>query len=58
MACNSEDSKNSELCTTLLDEQAPVATYVLYPADATDKELETTWIRFEECDSITLEKIR
>lgn len=49
-----EPPSQPEMAVTLLDEQAPVSTYVLYPANATDKNLKTTWIRFEESDSIPL----
>lgn len=47
-----------ELNVTLLDEQAPVHRFVLYPADATYKDLETTWIRFGGSDSIPLRENR
>ncbi len=49
-----EPSPLPELAVAMLDEHAPVSTYVLYPTDTTDKDLETTWIRFEESDSIPL----
>ncbi len=31
---------------------------VLYPADATDEQLETTWVRAEEADYTCVEDIR
>jgi hypothetical protein len=43
-----------KLNITLLDDQAPVPTYLLYSAGATDKDVETMWNRFEEDDTIWL----
>lgn len=50
-SCESLD--RPALDVTLLDDQAPVPTYILYPASATDKDVETMWIRFEESDTIS-----
>lgn len=54
MTERSEPSSLPELAVTLLNEHTPNPTFVLYPTDTTDKDLETTWIRFEESDSIPL----
>ncbi len=43
-----------ELSITLLEEHAPISTYVCYPSDATNQGLESMWIRFEEGDSVSL----
>ncbi|SDY97631.1 hypothetical protein SAMN05216564_12118 [Halopenitus persicus] len=54
MTSRCESPYGPKLDITLLDDQAQVPTYVLYPADTTDKDVETTWIRFKESDSISL----
>lgn len=47
-----------DLATAILDKQAAVPTYVLYPADATDPALKTTWIRFEKGGCVLVSELR
>lgn len=47
-----------ELAVTPVGEQSRASKYILHPADATDEELRTMWVRFEDCDSTLLEKTR
>ncbi len=58
MTDHCERPEGPELNIILLDEQAPVSTYILCPVDPTDKEIKTTWIRFKESDSTPLSENR
>lgn len=48
--------ERSELDIVLIDDRDAVSTCVLCPVDATDRELETRWIRFEKNDSVSLKE--
>lgn len=50
--------ERSELDVAQLDERARTTRYVLYPSDATDEELETVWIEFEERDAVPFDDLR